>query len=324
MYSFEQLQEKLDNFVEKMDFLHQPLNLYEPVQYAMHQGGKRVRPLMVLIAADMFSNDIEQAQYPAQAIELLHNFTLIHDDIMDAAPLRRGKPTLYQKYGTNTAILSADVTCALAYEKLNYCDKEKIPALIKTLTSIFVKVCEGQALDMDFEKRTDVTAKEYITMISLKTGFLIAGALKLGAIVGNASAQNINTLAEIGLYMGIAFQLQDDVLDVWSDLKDFGKVAGTDIADNKKTMLYINTLENANEQDKQRLLNLYNTTSSNIGEKIKEVKTLFEKYDTKTKVETMANDYIQKALNCLNDMQIDADRKDNLHTLINQLLKRNK
>lgn len=269
MYKFEQLQEKLNEFLKEILIPSQPINLYEPVQYAMNQGGKRIRPLLVLLATDIFSEDISQAKYPAQAIELLHNFTLIHDDIMDASPLRRGKPTLYQKYGTNMAILSADVTCSLAYQTIMQCDKEKIPALTNTLTSVFTKVCEGQALDMFFEKRNDVTAKEYITMISLKTGILLAGALKLGSLVGDASAQNMNILSEIGLYMGIAFQLQDDILDVWSELKDFGKVAGTDIADNKKTLLYIKAIEKSQEQDKQRLMKLYNTAPTNISEKNK-------------------------------------------------------
>lgn len=324
MYKFEQLEGKLNEFIEEMDFLRQPLNLYEPVQYAMHQGGKRIRPLLVLIAADMFSDDISQAKYPAQAVELLHNSTLIHDDIMDASPLRRGKPTLYQKYGTSMAILSADVVCAMAYEKLLLCEKEKTYNLMKTLISVFIKVCEGQALDMNFEKRNDIAPKDYITMISLKTGILIAGALKLGAIIGDASAQDMNALSEVGLYMGIAFQLQDDILDVWSDLKDFGKVAGTDIADNKRTMLYLKAIEKASDEDKHRLFELYNNVSTNVSEKIREVKAIFEKYDIKTEVENMVKLYVEKALASLEGIQVDAERKANLKTLINNLLERNK
>ncbi|MBR1769886.1 MAG: polyprenyl synthetase family protein [Bacteroidales bacterium] len=324
MQTLEQLEKKAISFIEEASFDRKPTALFEPVEYAMKQGGKRIRPLLVLIAADMFSFDLDKAKYPALAVELLHNFTLVHDDIMDASPLRRGKPTVYQKYGTNRAILSGDVIYAMAYEQLINCDADKIPALTKTLTSVLINVCQGQAYDMAFENTTEVSVRDYITMISLKTGILLAGSLKLGAIVADASKENMNVLSEIGLYLGIAFQLQDDLLDCWSDLESFGKVSGTDIADNKKTILYLLTLENANEEDAKRLLTLYSGKPADVQQKIQEVKSLFEKYDAKQKTEDMVNEYMNKALKSVESLDVEQERKSNIVAFIQKLLNRKK
>lgn len=324
MHTFEQLQKKAIEIIEKEAYSKAPVSLYEPVDYAIHQGGKRLRPLLTLLAADLFSADIEQAVKPAIAVEMLHNFTLVHDDIMDASPLRRGKPTVYQKYGTNKAILSGDVMYALSYEYLLECEKEKIPALTKTLTSVLIKVCEGQALDMDFEERTDVTKNEYITMISLKTGILLAGALKMGAIIAGAKGEDMNLLSEFGLYAGIAFQLQDDILDCWSDLSDFGKVVGTDIADNKKTILYLTAMEKADEEDRNTLSRLYFEKTLDLQQKIKDVKAIFEKYNVREDVQTMTKQYMDLALSSLEKISVEEERKENLKIFIDQLLNRKK
>ncbi|MBQ9254758.1 MAG: polyprenyl synthetase family protein [Bacteroidales bacterium] len=324
MNKFETLQARVNEIIEQEKQTKQPLSLYEPVDYAIHQKGKRLRPLLVLIATDMFNTDIAKAEKACMAIELLHNFTLVHDDIMDASPLRRGVPTIYQKYGINKAILSGDVMYALSYQYILQCEKDKIPSLTKTLTSVLINICEGQALDMAFEERNDVSQKEYITMISLKTGILFAGALKMGAIIADANVEDMNSLSEFGLYLGIAFQLQDDVLDCWSDLSSFGKVSGTDIADNKKTILYLLAMEKANDEDKALLNKLYTEKIIDIQKKIQDVKAIFEKYNIKESVETMIEQYTDLALNSLNKISTDEESKSNLKTFINQLLNRNK
>lgn len=324
MYSFEQLQQKVIELIDNEEFFPQTTSLYEPIYYAMHQGGKRIRPLLTYLVADMFDVDLEKAKYPALAVELLHNFTLVHDDIMDLSPLRRGKPTLYQKYGTNKAILAGDVIYALAYNYLLKCDPDKVEALTKTLTSVLIDVCKGQTLDIDFEQSGDVTIKDYITMISFKTGILLAGALKLGAIVARTSKQDMNTLTELGLYIGIAFQLQDDMLDVWSDLQEFGKVAGTDIADNKKTIVYLLAEGKASQEDKEILHRLYGEQSVDVPQKVDKVKAIFEKYDVRADVENMINQYMQMAMKSLEKLSPESERKENMRTLIDKLLNRKK
>jgi geranylgeranyl diphosphate synthase type II len=324
MYSFEQLQERAIDIIEKEKCNSNPITLYEPIDYTMHQGGKRIRPMITLIAADMFDCDVEKAYNAAIAIEVLHNFTLLHDDIMDASPLRRGKPTVYQKYGTNKAILSGDAMFALAYEYILKYDKSLIPALSKTITAVLIKICEGQAYDMDFENRNDVTKKEYIGMISLKTGVLLAGALKMGAIVAKAKAEDMNLLAEFGLNIGIAFQLKDDELDCWSNLKDFGKVTGTDIADNKKTILYLTAIEKANTQDKQTLLDLYLTKTIDFQKKQKTVRDIFEKNKVREDVEEMIKNYTNKALDALDKVSVEDNKKENLRTFAKKLIDRSR
>ncbi len=324
MYSLKELQNKVIDIIDDKRFEKSPLSLYEPIDYAMHQGGKRIRPLLVLLATNMFTDDIEEAKYPALAVELLHNFTLVHDDIMDASPLRRGKPTVYQKYGTNKAILAGDVIYAMVYEQIMNCSKEKIPQLVKTLTSVLIEVCEGQAYDIEFETRNDVSIKEYLTMISLKTGILLAGSLKLGAIVADTSKENMNLLSEAGLYIGIAFQLQDDVLDCWSDLQSFGKVSGTDIADNKKTILYLTALAKADPEDRQRLMELYTEKNTDVQKKILAVKNIFEKYEVRKDVEALVKQYSDKAIECVEKIDVAQARKQNLIELVNTLLNRNK
>ena len=324
MYSFEQLQQYTADIFKQLNFLKQPLSLYEPFCYTMDLGGKRIRPLSVLLAADMFSADLKEAENAAIAVELAHNFTLLHDDIMDASPLRRGKPTVYQKFGTNNAILSGDVMYAKAYEYLLKCNADKIPALVKTLTNVLIQVCEGQAYDMDFEQRNDVTKKEYITMISLKTAVLLAASLKMGAIVANADNNSMNALSEFGLYVGIAFQLQDDILDCWSNLEEFGKVAGSDIVDNKKTILFLDAMEHASDDDKKELTYLYSGKTNDFQYKKQCVISIFEKYNVKTNIENMINLYTQKAVESLDKINVETQNKENLRTLAVKLIGRKK
>lgn len=324
MKSLEQIQQEVIKIFSQENFLRSPHSLYEPYAYTIENGGKRLRPLLVMLVVDMFGEDLEKAKDVAIAVELAHNFTLLHDDIMDLSPLRRGKPTVYQKFGTSKAILSGDVMYAEAYQYLLKSDTDKIPALAKTLTTVLVQVCQGQAYDMDFEMRNDVTQREYITMISLKTGVFIAGALKMGAIMANAKPEDMNALSEYGLYLGIAFQLQDDILDCWSDLEEFGKVTGSDIVDNKKTILFLQAMSKANDEDAQELATLYLSKTSDFQKKKDRVKEIFEKYEVKEDVEKMINDYTDKALSALEKISLESEKKENLRLLAKQLTQRNK
>ena len=324
MAELKEIQKYVTELFAKQDFAKQPLVLYEPFQYTMSLGGKRLRPLLVMLAADMFSLDYRQTDNAAVAIELAHNFTLLHDDIMDESPLRRGKPTVYQKFGTDKAILSGDVMYAKAYDYLLKCDTDKIPQLVKTLTSVLIQVCEGQAYDMNFEQRNDVTQREYITMISLKTSVLLAAALKMGAILAGAKAEDMNALSEFGLYLGIAFQLQDDILDCWSDLNEFGKVIGSDIVDNKKTILFLTAVEKADNGDDRELITWYLEKTNDFQKKKQRVIELFEKYDVRSDVEKMIGSYKIKALDALDRVNVEQNQKDNLITLAKELINRKK
>ena len=324
MRTIEELQEIAIKTIEQENFLASPKNLYEPINYAMHQGGKRVRPLLALMAADLFSGDIEKAKSVAIAIEVLHNFTLLHDDIMDKSPLRRGKPTVYNKYDTNTAILSGDTMFAKAFTYLLKAEESQIHDLVEAFTNASIEVCEGQAMDICFEERNDVRIEEYIEMICLKTGVLLATALKLGAITAKASKEDVDNLYDFGLNIGIAFQLQDDILDCWSNLEDFGKVTGTDIADNKKTFLYLKSLEIADKEQKKILLKYFSSTIFEKEEKETAVKKIYEQLNLKAIAKELMEHYNNKAMENLEKIELDAPIKTNLITFANKLMLRNK
>ena len=324
MRTIEELQEIAISIIEKESFLASPNNLYEPIDYAMHQGGKRIRPLLALMASDLFSGDIEKAKPAAIAIEVLHNFTLLHDDIMDKSPLRRGMPTVYNKYDTNTAILSGDTMFAKAFTYLLKAEGNQIHDLVETFTNASIEVCEGQAMDMCFEERDDVRIEEYIEMIRLKTGVLLASALKLGAITALANKKDMDYLYDFGLNIGIAFQLQDDILDCWSNLEDFGKVTGTDIADNKKTFLYLKSLEIADKEQKKVLLKYFSSTIFDKEEKEMAVKKIYENLNLKTIAKELMQEYNNKAMESLEKIGVDNAIKTNLIIFANKLMLRNK
>lgn len=324
MRTIEELQEIAIKTIEEESFLASPNNLYEPIEYAMHQGGKRIRPLLALMASDLFSGDIEKAKPAAIAIEVLHNFTLLHDDIMDKSPLRRGMPTVYNKYDTNTAILSGDTMFAKAFTYLLKADKTQIHDLVEVFTNASIEVCEGQAMDMCFEERDDVRIEEYIEMIRLKTGVLLASALKLGAITAHAQKKDMDYLYDFGLNIGIAFQLQDDILDCWSNLEDFGKVTGTDIADNKKTFLYLKSLELASNEDKEVLTKYFSSTNFDRKEKEDAIKAIYHKLNLKQIAQKLMQDYNNKAMESLEKIGVENQRKQNLISFANILMHRNK
>lgn len=324
MRTIEELQEIAIRLIEEESFLASPNNLYEPIEYAMHQGGKRIRPLLALMASELFSGDIEKAKQAAIAIEVLHNFTLLHDDIMDKSPLRRGMPTVYNKYDTNTAILSGDTMFAKAFTYLLKADKTQIHDLVEVFTNASIEVCEGQAMDMCFEERDDVKIEEYIEMIRLKTGVLLASALKLGAITALAQKKDMDYLYDFGLNIGIAFQLQDDILDCWSNFEDFGKVTGTDIADNKKTFLYLKSLELAEKDDKEILTKYFSSTNFDRKEKEEAIKAIYHKLNLKAIAQELMQDYNNKAMESLEKIGVESQRKQNLISFANILMQRNK
>jgi len=325
MKTIEQLQQEAIFVIENENFTNNPKTLYEPIDYAMHQGGKRIRPLLVLMAADMFFCPTQKAYGAAKAVEVLHNFTLLHDDIMDASPLRRGKLTVYNKYDTNTAILSGDTMFALAYTYLFEYKDEVLAQLTRTLTLGSIGVCQGQAMDMCFETRNDVTLAEYIEMIRKKTGVLIATALAMGAIVAGASQEEVSSLYAFGENIGIAFQIQDDLLDCWSDLEAFGKVTGKDIADRKKTYLYLTAIQKADKTTKAELISLYsNENWLSIEQTEQRLKALYETMEVRQNAMQDMLSYNKKAFAQLEKINIDSNRKTNLITFAEKLIKRNK
>lgn len=324
MYSFEQLQQKAVELIENADYTGTPAALYEPIDYGMRQGGKRIRPLLCLIANNLCAGELNKAFPSAIAIEMLHNFTLLHDDIMDASPLRRGAPTVYKKYNINKAILSGDTMFACAFKHLLESDKEVAFDLVQTLTQGSIEVCEGQSYDMEFEQRKDVSLEEYLEMIRLKTGVLLSTSLKLGAISAGADSETLSLLNTFGNYIGVAFQIQDDLFDCWSELEVFGKMCGTDITDKKKTFLYLKALEIADGDLKKELQELYESDSTNKDAKIERVRAIYEQLNIKDVAQKTVLSYNQKALEALERINADEERKQPLKIFAEKIIKRNK
>ena len=274
-YSFAQLLDKVNAHIEQLDYAHEPMNLYDPVKYILSLGGKRIRPAMMLMAYNMYRDDVEQILDPALALEIYHNFTLLHDDLMDHADVRRGKPTVHKRWDANTAILSGDVMLTLADVYMSRVDDAHFREVMATFHKTSIEIAEGQQYDMDFETRTDVTEAEYIEMIRLKTSVLLACALKIGAILGGATKEDAQHLYRLGECIGLAFQLRDDYLDVYGDPKVFGKKIGGDILCNKKTYLYINALRLANQEQRTELDRWATATEINPEEKIAAVTAIY-------------------------------------------------
>ena len=305
-------QKEFLSYLESKQWIHEPKNLYEPIDYILKLGGKRIRPVLTLMAADIFSSDFKKALPAALAVEVFHNFTLIHDDIMDAAPLRRGKATVHEKWDTNTGILSGDAMLILAYQYFENYEPIVFQKLAKLFSKTALEVCDGQQLDVDFETRNDVTIPEYINMIRLKTSVLVAAALKMGAIVAESNDENANLIYDFGLNLGLAFQLQDDYLDTFGDPETFGKQVGGDIIENKKTYLYLKALEVATEDDKGKLAYLYRKKLADSTDKISDVKRIFELNDIPLLIKQEIENYTEKAFNTLTQMDIKDTDKQNL------------
>ena len=323
METIKQLQQDFADFLAKTNFNGQPKELYEPIAYTILQSGKRLRPMLCLLANEMFDGDKQEALWPALALETFHNFTLIHDDIMDKAPMRRGMPTVYQKWNADIAILSGDAMLAKAFQ---FALKPKKGAeLAQQLGKVAIEICEGQQMDLNFETLGDVTIDEYLEMIRLKTAVLLATALQMGATVGDATTTDIQHLYDFGINMGMSFQLQDDILDLYSDVEVFGKRHGGDIAENKKTYLYLKALELASEKDRKRLAHLFTLRiDHDEEEKIEEVQAIYDRLHVKEAVEQVIAEYDQKALAALKAVSLPEEKKTHLRNYAELLSGRKK
>lgn len=299
-----------------------PKTLYEPISYILHLGGKRLRPILVLMGADIFNTDYTKALDAALAIEVFHNFSLIHDDIMDDAPLRRGQATVHEKWDLNTGILSGDAMLINAYQLFENYDGTTFKQLATLFTKTAIEVCEGQQYDIDFETRDDVTIPEYLKMITYKTAVLVGAALQMGAIVAKASQACQAKLYEFGCLLGLAFQLQDDYLDTFGDPKTFGKQVGGDIIENKKTILYIKAIENSTKEDAEQLEHLYSLSPKHPETKIDTVKRIFEDSNAAALTRKDIEDYTNKAFKCLDAINISEDKKQGLRNFGNVLMHR--
>ncbi len=322
MQKIKELQELVNKAIANHKYSKYPEELYDPLDYIMSLGGKRMRPLLVLLAHKLFSYENEQALNAALAVETFHNFSLIHDDIMDEAPLRRGKPTVHEKWNHNTAILSGDVMLVKAYELLAEYPPEIFHQLIKLFNKTAVEVCEGQQIDMMFEKQRDVSVDAYLKMIELKTAVLLACSLEMGAIIGGASKKDAEDLYEFGRLMGIAFQLQDDYLDVYADPEKFGKQVGGDIIANKKTFLWIEAHRLANAEQLEILKYWENLTVFKTEEKVPAITQIYNEIGIPSLCTQKINEFSFSAFNILNALNANSEAKDLLKKLSEDLLVR--
>ncbi len=322
MQTLHQIQQRFEQYLQSNKFSAPPLELYEPVDYILSLGGKRLRPAVLLMGHYLFDDSIEKSLPAALAIEVFHNFTLLHDDIMDAAPLRRGQPTVHEKYNLNTGILSGDVMLIYAYDFLLRLDHPRLNEILRIFNRTAIEVCEGQQMDMNFERRNDVTIEEYLKMIELKTSVLVAGALKIGALLGGASTKDAQSLYEFGRNLGIAFQLQDDVLDTFGDPEKFGKKTGGDIAQNKKTFLYLKALEVADLETKSALISCFNSSGIDEATKIRGVIGLFNRLNIKKLAEDEMKRFQEIAMNHLTQIEAASERKKLLECFAELLMKR--
>ena len=316
-------QEIIANHFNNLIVNKEPLNLYEPIKYILSLGGKRMRPVLTLMSTEVFDVDCKKALAAATAVEVFHNFSLIHDDIMDDAPLRRGNETVHEKWNINTGILSGDAMLILAYQYFEQYDANIFTELAKLFSKTALQVCEGQQYDVDFETRDDVTIPEYLKMIEYKTAVLVGAAMKMGAIVAETSEENKNLIYDFGLNLGIAFQIQDDFLDAFGNPETFGKQVGGDIIENKKTFLYLKALEFSNQKEKEQLLHLFSIQPSDNTDKINSVKEIFDKTGSSRETKKAIEYYTLKAFETLERMQIKDDKKTILKAFGEKLMSRN-
>lgn len=319
MHTFKELSEQFTTRFDVPHFPDEPTTLYEPCNYFLASGGKRARPVMCLMGNELFAELHEDAWHAATAIELFHNFTLIHDDIMDNAALRRGRETVHKKYGANTALLAGDVTGIVAYDYLNKINSKYLQKVIALFNKTAIQVCEGQQLDMDFEAKDDVSTDAYINMIGLKTSVLLAASLQIGAIIGGASDDNAHHLYEFGRNLGIAFQIQDDYLDAFGDAAKFGKDVGGDIKQNKKTFLLLHALQTASNEQKKLLQRLM---QSSPADKVEQVLKIYRDCHADVFTKELEQQYVQTAWQHLDAIDVSLTRKEPLKELAEILVQR--
>lgn len=318
MTAFQYVQQHISN----LDWNRQPLGLYEPIGYTLQAGGKRLRPTLVIIANDLFDGDRDKALPAALAIEIFHNFTLLHDDVMDNAPIRRGKPTVHTRWNTNTAILSGDQMLIEAYSHLSKTPQQCLPQVMSLFTKMATEICEGQQYDVDFEQREDVTIDEYLMMIRLKTSVLLATALQIGALIAGANLQEQQALYNYGINIGLAFQLQDDILDVYGDPLTFGKAIGGDILSAKKTYMLLTALELSNDNQRSQLLSLISRQDLDPQQKINQVTAIYNQLGVREVCEGVMNNYTNIALAELDKINVSDEKKLILTDLARKLLAR--
>ena len=312
----------IESAIKELHFNGQPVSLYEPANYMMSLGGKRIRPILTLMSCKMFDGDINIAIQPAVSMEVFHNFTLVHDDFMDNAAMRRGKKTVHEKWNAPTAILAGDVMLVLAYKLLSESSGSKMPEMIGLFNETAIKVCEGQQLDMEFQGKDEISIEEYIDMIGLKTAALLAGCLKMGAIIAGADKKEADLIYTFGYKLGISFQIQDDLLDSFGDPKTFGKSIGGDIVENKKTFLAIKARELAPPAVRIKLDEL--ATERDYVKKVELILTIYEQLGVKHVTRDLSEKYYAEALACLDKIDVPEDAKKELRQLAGELLNRNK
>lgn len=324
MKNMEQLRALFEDYLKQQRFEQEPRGLYEPINYILEMGGKRMRPLFLLMSHQLFSDDLQPALPAALAVELFHNFSLMHDDIMDEAPLRRGRPSVHEAYDTNTAILSGDVMLVYAYHYLAQAAKQQLPEVLATFNETSIAVCEGQQRDINFETQERVEEAAYLQMIEQKTAFLLQGAMKIGALIAGAQPEDADHIAAFGLNIGIAFQLQDDWLDTFGEPKKVGKKVGGDILQNKKTLLVIKALELASEKEAIILKTWLSKTvdTEQETEKVVAVRNIFKKLKVGEAVQERMETYHKNALQALEAIQLPEERKSLLLGFANRLMQR--
>ncbi|WP_108821733.1 polyprenyl synthetase family protein [Dysgonomonas sp. Marseille-P4361] len=320
LQTFEEVLDIVNATIETIKFETKPESLFEPISYILSLGGKRVRPALSLMSYNLYKDDLTRIMPIALAIEIFHNFTLLHDDLMDKADMRRGKPTVHIKWDDNTAVLSGDAMLIEAYREIAKTETQFLPQALELFTTTATEICCGQQYDMEFEQRMDVTIPEYIEMIRLKTAVLLGCALKEGAIIAGASKEDGDYLYDFGINVGLGFQLKDDLLDVYGNSETFGKKIGGDILCNKKTFLLINALSDPSTKDELTMwMNKENVVEE---EKIKAVTDIYNRLDLKEKSEKLINDYCNKAMDCLDKVSVAKERKEELHKLAITLISR--
>lgn len=322
MLTSKEILQKVNEFIEQLPYDRKPQSLYEPVKYVLSIGGKRVRPVLMLLAYNLFKDDPERILMPACALETYHNYTLLHDDLMDNADVRRGMPTVHKKWDANTAILSGDSMLVLAYHRMLQCDADKQPEVMKLFTETALEIGEGQQYDMEFETRDDVTEEEYIEMIRLKTSVLLACAMKIGAILAGATAEEADYIYKYGEQIGLAFQLQDDLLDVYGDPKVFGKAVGGDITSNKKTYMLINAFQRANASQRAELEHWVAAKEFDRSEKVAAVTEIYNQIGIRELCEEKINFYFEESKKYLSMINVADERKQMLRQYAAEMMKR--
>lgn len=324
MLTATEIQEKVNAYIASLPYERKPKSLYDPIEYVLAAGGKRIRPSFVLMAYNLFHDDVDRILPVATALETYHNYTLLHDDLMDKADMRRGRPTVHKKWDDNTAILSGDTMLVLAYEHLAKCDTKYLKPALDLFTETALEVSEGQQFDMEFETRNDVAEEEYIEMIRLKTSVLLACALKMGAVVAGASDADANALYAFGENVGLAFQLQDDLLDVYGDPKVFGKAIGGDITSNKKTFMLINAFNRADAGTRAELERWTTATEFDPAEKIAAVTEIYNRLGIDKLAEQRIKEYFEQSRQHLDELSVSDDRKAVLREYTERMMNRKK